>query len=448
MIIMKKYLISVILLNVILLFSSCDSFLDIQPVGKVIPTTADEFRSLITEAYVTVPDDRGLASFRSDEITMDASMAANDLNSYKDIWIWNDYAASENTATFKWRQFYHVLFIANYVIESEHLIENGTVEETRQMIGEAYMLRAYMHFMLVNLHAPAYTKCEPATTKAIPLKLNSDTEETLSRNTVAEVYASIVSDLDSAEEYLNVAEWELGLNYRFTTLSVDALRSRVYLYMGDWEKSLIASQSVLAKKDALADLSSILPNDFQSIESIVSLEEVMSAQYARASKVSTSLFKMYGSGDQRRTKYFKQITASNIQLIKGGSNQYSCTLRVGEIYLNAAEAALNGSSENSVEDARRYLLSLQKTRFNASGYAKKETAVNAMTAEELLQEIYDERARELAFEGHRWFDLRRTTQPRIEKTFNGENFVLEQGDERYTIRIPAEAIEANPNLAN
>lgn len=445
---MKKSIRLSFLMSIILLLTSCDSFLDIKPVGKVIPITADEFRALITEAYATVPDDRGLASFRSDEILMDATMAANDLNSYKDIWLWNDYAASENTATFKWRQFYHVLFIANYVIESEDIIEDGTVEEVRQMVGEAYMLRAYMHFVLVNLHAPAYTKCNPANTKAVPLKLDSDTETTLSRNTVAEIYESILNDLDSAEEYLNIDAWDVGYNYRFNTLSVDALRSRVYLYMGDWANAYKSSLAVLEVKNGLEDVTKQLPSHFQSVESIVSLEEVMSAQYSRAMKVNPTLYKMYVTGDQRRTKYYKQLTASNIELTKGGSNYYSCTLRVGEMYLNAAESALQGGSENSLEDARTYLLALQKARFNASGYTAKENAVMAMDACGLLQEIYDERARELAFEGHRWFDLRRTTQPRIVKTFKGEQYVLEDGDERYTIRIPSEAIEANPNLAN
>lgn len=71
-----------------------------------------------------------------------------------------------------------------------------------------------------------------------------------------------------------------------------------------------------------------------------------------------------------------------------------------------------------------------------------------MDNDALLEEIYNERARELAFEGHRWFDLRRTTQPRLVRTFKDEQYVLEQGDERYTIRIPSEAIEANPELAN
>lgn len=41
--------------------------------------------------------------------------------------------------------------------------------------------------------------------------------------------------------------------------------------------------------------------------------------------------------------------------------------------------------------------------------------INAMSQEKLITEILKERARELAFEGHRWFDLRRTTRPEIKK---------------------------------
>ena len=76
----------------------------------------------------------------------------------------------------------------------------------------------------------------------------------------------------------------------------------------------------------------------------------------------------------------------------------------------------------------------------------REAEVMDMTRDELRQEIRDERFRELAFEGHRWFDLRRTTLPELVKTYQGETYVLEQGDERYTLRIPPEAIEANPGL--
>ena len=81
-------------------------------------------------------------------------------------------------------------------------------------------------------------------------------------------------------------------------------------------------------------------------------------------------------------------------------------------------------------------------------YAEKKKAVDAMNQADLIKEILEERALELAFEGHRWFDLRRTTRPRIEKILNGQAYLLEQDDSRYTLRIPQSAIAANPGLLN
>ena len=51
-----------------------------------------------------------------------------------------------------------------------------------------------------------------------------------------------------------------------------------------------------------------------------------------------------------------------------------------------------------------------------------------MSQEALLAEIQEERTKELAFEGHRWFDLRRTTRPRIEKVIDGKTYILEKDD--------------------
>jgi hypothetical protein len=67
-----------------------------------------------------------------------------------------------------------------------------------------------------------------------------------------------------------------------------------------------------------------------------------------------------------------------------------------------------------------------------------------MTADELVEEIMDERARELAFEGHRWFDLRRTTRPALTRNYNGETFTLQP--DQYTMRFPTEAVESNPKI--
>lgn len=122
------------------------------------------------------------------------------------------------------------------------------------------------------------------------------------------------------------------------------------------------------------------------------------------------------------------------------------SLRIAEMYLIAAEAGsyLNGELDN----AKNYLLGLQKTRFTAVGYAAKETAVRAMTAEQLRTEVADDRAREFPLEGHRWFDLRRTAQPAITKTYDGQTYTLSQNDSRYTLPFPQSAVNDNPELNN
>ena len=88
-------------------------------------------------------------------------------------------------------------------------------------------------------------------------------------------------------------------------------------------------------------------------------------------------------------------------------------------------------------------------RYTPAKYSQKESEINKMNQAELVTEILNERAGEVAFEGHRWFDLRRTTRPRIEKVVNsGQTVIIEQDDPRYTLRIPQSATNANPDLMN
>ena len=55
----KKYFNIAWLIAVLLSFTACNDFLDIQPIGKVMPKTGQEFRDLLTEAYSAIPPERG-----------------------------------------------------------------------------------------------------------------------------------------------------------------------------------------------------------------------------------------------------------------------------------------------------------------------------------------------------------------------------------------------------
>ena len=191
-------------------------------------------------------------------------------------------------------------------------------------------------------------------------------------------------------------------------------------------------------------------NLYTSVESITAYERIYEpTSTLDASKATQSFVDMFSEGDLRPIRYFgeKDNEIDYYPIIKtNGSVDYKCSFRVGELYLNSAEAA---ARLGHLPEARNRLLQLMEKRYNPEKYELKKDEINKMEQEILISEILDERARELAFEGHRWFDLRRTTRPRIEKTlYSGQTIILEQNDERYTLRIPQSAIEANPNLSN
>ena len=433
----------------VLLFTGCDNYLDIPPTGSVIPTTAAEYRALLANAYFDVPTTRGLAAFRSDELTL-STESSYDMSSYGDIEQWNDAKPVQGTIPFHWGELYSVIFIANHIIENKDAITEGSADEVNQLAAEAYMLRGYMHFLLVNLYGQPYSKPGVLDSKSIPLKLNTDIEEISTRNTVREVYQSIASDIASATELMNVEAWELKYSYRFNKTSVQAFGSRLALYMEQWDDVLIASDKALQTAGALEDLTipeANFPNHYESTETITALEYVFHSNYQTAVFASSTLLAAYDEADDLRLSLYYDAPNEdgNIVPLKGGNIAFRTTFRVAELYLNAAEAAARLGDDAKAKD---YLLQLMAKRFTPAGFTAKKQAVDAMQGEALITEILNERFRELAFEGHRWFDLRRTTRPQIIKTLERGTFTLAKDDARYTIPIPKDAISSNPGLLN
>ncbi len=440
---MKTRILLITLLGLLTL-TSCDDFLDITPTGKVIAQTGEEFRALLTYEYHNFAKDRYMTTLRTDEIQMDVTKTSStDKDAYLDLWRWQDDTPAPTTSYFSWRTYYHTLYIANYVIEHQSEITEATSAEVNQLVGEAYMLRAYCHFLLVNLYAEPYTHCVPETTRGIPMQLEADVTAVLGCSSVKAVYEQVLSDLDKAEQYLQVETWELGKNYRFNKPSAQALRARTYLYMGDWKNALTAATTLLETYNKLENMNSskILPNSYKSVESIVSLESFSSNLYTAINTPSFDFINTYRTGDQRKSKFYKKVTSSSYTLQKGGGDEFVSSFRTAELYLTAAEAAARlGDTDAAIS----HLTPLLENRLNKSALATATTLIGEMSEEELIQEILDERARELAFEGHRWYDLRRTTQPTLTRDYNGATYTLTS--QQYTMRFPSEAVAANPEI--
>ena len=77
--------------------------------------------------------------------------------------------------------------------------------------------------------------------------------------------------------------------------------------------------------------------------------------------------------------------------------------------------------------------------------------VDFPNAEDLLEFVKEERRRELCYEDHRWYDLRRWGRPEIRHIWNTSDdaameYVLNADDPIYTCPLPEQAIEANHYL--
>lgn len=422
--------------------TSCDDYLDIKPVGKVIPETLTDFRAVLTKGYASYPEHKSLSSLRADEIVLDPY--SNDFTYLKDIYTWNDVNPDRITTDFPYESLYNTIFYANVII-NEASKKLGESPERNQLIGEAYALRAMAYFDLVNLYGKSYDATTANTDKSVPLALEIDLEQAFIPETVATVYSQVISDKEEAKKLLNLDTQTTGINYRFSKAALFAMESRIYLYQKEWEKAAESADLAMTFKNTLVDLNvnPILANNYDSKESILALEDVFNNAAKSATNVSPELIAAYNKTNDLRFALYFRASGSSYKFNKGGELNQKCSFRTAELYLNKAESA---TQLKDLSTAKAVILDFIKNRYNADGFTELSTAVTTMSQTQLLDFIYQERQREFAAEGHRWFDLRRTTQQQITHTLDDQTYILIQNDPRYTLRYPAGARLNNPNL--
>ncbi|GAA4169123.1 RagB/SusD family nutrient uptake outer membrane protein [Sphingobacterium ginsenosidimutans] len=421
--------------------ASCDKYLDIQPVGTVIPASESDFRGLMTSSYLGFPAHKSYLSLRTDELILDES--STDAARTKDIYLWNDQNPDPTTIAYPYLAFYNSIFYTNQIISTidEKLGSSANVDQIK---GEAYLMRAYAHFELLNCYSEVYSPGNVGL-RGVPLSTKIDLEQRFVPATIGDSYTQVLSDMEKGTALLTVDDQAKGVNYRFSKRGAYAMASRVRLYRGEWQAAIDAAKQALKINDKLVDLNvggSLLPNDFESAEIIMALEKVSVPGVRTSSFISSALLASYPEGDLRKGRYFQKSGGDYVSL-KGGENRFNVSFRNADLYLTIAEC--NVRLGNTAE-ALKYLSALKKNRFTVDAYAKETKADANLSKEQLLDAVLLERKRELALEGLRWYDLKRTTRPSITHASFGRTVTLQQNDPRYVIRYPQEAINNNPDL--
>ncbi|ROH90496.1 RagB/SusD family nutrient uptake outer membrane protein [Chryseobacterium cucumeris] len=420
----------------------CDRFLDIQPEGKVIPTTVEDYRKVLTSAYSKYPVHKSLVALRTDEVNIDDN--STDFISYREIAMWKDANNDQASTEFPWVSFYSVNFYLNQIInEGSKTMQDSP--EKNQILAEAYALRAYLYFDMVNLYGKPYNSATASNDRGVPISLEIDLEQVLKPSSVQEVYNQVHADLKKAEDLMVEQKQATGLNYRFSKVALLAFEARAALYERDWNKALNYADQVLAVKGDLSNLNTVNtpPNHYASPESIMALDNTWDNSIKNLSFASPELISSYNTTADKRFGMYFEKNGSKYKVTKGGSLEFKVSFRTAEQYFIKSEALLK---LNKLAEAKETLLKVMKNRYTPDGYNSVQNAVNSMDSTAFMNFILDERFREFALEGQRWFDLRRANQKKISHTISGNEYILQQNDPRYTIEYPMSAKKNNPNL--
>ena len=138
-----------------------------------------------------------------------------------------------------WVYFYDIVSSANYAIESmakfeEALSDEGALKKAAECRGESKVIRAYAYFNLVRLFGGV---------PKIDRTMTAQELGNLPPMTVAETYEFICKDLDDAIAVLPESFAEKG---RYNKYSAMGLKSKVALYMKDWNEAAAQADAVIA----------------------------------------------------------------------------------------------------------------------------------------------------------------------------------------------------------
>jgi len=433
-----------ILIVSILILSSCSkSYLDKTPF-----TSNDLTAAISSEADLGVAVNGMYASLRATDLYGRSVLVKGDLmadntfvataNSGRYLTL-NNYTFNDadSYALGLWTNAYIAIKYANTVITTT-LPTSAIVS---QYIGEAYAIRALMHFELVRNYGHPYTVApnDPGVPLVSVFDIkNFDPSSLPPRNTVMEVYTQVIADLEKA--YSLMTQYR-GTAY-FSKFAARALEARVYQNMGDWANAKLTALDVINNSGwTMLGASAYVSPSGTTTAATYTPGGYWANPAVQSGSKNETLFEV--AVDLASNGGFDQLGA--IYLTTGGNygdilgtaelyNLYSATDvrkglmpignrsgQAGIVYLNYKYSnAANGTDKDDIKilrlsdiiliaaeayystgDIPNALINLNKVAVQRdpsyTGYTS--------TGTQVLEDILMERRKELAFEGNRLWDL-------------------------------------------
>jgi hypothetical protein len=492
---MRKIKITLTLLVLLGLSSSCDDFLSEIPDNRTQLDTPDKISEILVNAYPTASY-MEVAETMSDNAHDSRNLPSTTIKNTQNYnWEMQDDIEQDSPSEY-WDACYNAIAHANQALDA--IKKLGYPANLNPQRGEALMARAYSHYMLVSLFSKRYNPATADSDLGIPYILEPETVlvKKYTRNTVAEVFVNLENDIEEGLQY--VTDDYTQPKFHFNKAAAKAFASRFYLIKGDWDKVLdnsndLSSQPTGKLRNYLVYNNLDTTTQFNiysdASENTNLLVSSTSSIYNRTIRRNrfgltgadrntvlgsgTNLFNkswLYSSFSSNGSitiflaKFVEYFKYTNANAGIGQPYVTNVLLSNEELFLNKIEAHIMKNELSVANSEIQYFLSIRTTGYSAATdkvteakiVAKYPVIENEYTPFYSLTEVQTSyikavaelRRIEFIHEGMRWFDIKRFALEITHKTENEADNVLSKNDERKAMQIPLHVtntgVEKNP----
>ncbi|RXK85521.1 RagB/SusD family nutrient uptake outer membrane protein [Filimonas effusa] len=452
-------------------FSACSgNFLDVEPRGKLIAAKVDDYDQLLNNLYLVYINSNAQVPMGDELVAVEPYFTQSGYRTQRLFqWESNIYQSEDNSPELQYPM--HNIYQFNKIIEEVMDATEGTDAQKRAIRAEALAGRAWTNFLLINYYGKPYNEQTAATDPGFPIITKADVTQTdFKRASVKVVYDSIVSDLTRAIPDLPVS---VVSRFRMSKAAAEGVLGKVYVFMGKFTEALPLLNAALTDMNStgmsigLYDLKTEMatggvyagtsaPNVAVNKENLLGKQATSSFSRTDNSLVlSPQAAALYKDSDLRRNFYTTTATSGAAYPIAGvlRKNRFSALqfgVLVPELYLLRAEC---NCRTNNLAGAKQDVETLRASRMPAADVAVPDNLAAQQLP--LLQFILEERIREFAVMGYRWFDMRRLS---VDPLFPGLSFthtvysstgtptVYTLKPERLVLRFAPKTLSLSPGL--
>lgn len=461
-------------------YSCTKSFLDIEPKGRLIPKKTLEYQAMLSNVdiyLVTLGATPAQVVMGDETAAVDPFFSTSDVRTQR-LFRWDDivYEPGEDASEFAGFM-KHIYYFNKVVNEVMHSI--GTDQEKKSVLAQARATRAWTYFQLINYYGKPYNPSTASTDPGFPIITEADATATkFSRASVQQVYDFILEDLKAAIPELPV---EISHRLKMAKSTAEGILGKVYMFMGKFDEALpllnasisgmTAGPLVVRLYDYKVTLATggsflpitnrgpVYPNYLDNTEYIFARlfnnSYTLSGNDILASPATMNLYESsdlrmkfftstpYPSGSPYPAVLKKKITSSTTQM----------GVLVSDLYLLRAECK---ARLNDLDGASADVKTLRENRMTGGADVPANIAADQVA---LVKFILEERIREFALMGYRWFDMRRlSVDPIYSNTISYSHHVYDAAGNirstytlrpaRLTMQFPQKLMDQNPGMEN